>query len=97
MEAIKWEQYIEFHILTEKVGKPVWPVAVVGAELKRRHNIDRRFISWGASGWHICFDVLELLLAVEPIGRIIGAEAMRFGGWQRLSTSPRIRAGFCRT
>ena len=56
------------------------------AELKRRHNIDRRFISWGASGWHICFDVLERLLAVEPIGRIIGAEAMKFGGWQRLST-----------
>jgi hypothetical protein len=39
---------------------------------------------WGAAGWHICFDVLERLLAGEPIGRIVGAEAMKFGGWQRL-------------
>ncbi len=46
------------------------------------HNIDRRFISWGAAGWHICFDVLERLLAGEPIGRIVGADAMKFGGWQ---------------
>src|SRR5262249_39115691 len=43
------------------------------------------FISWGAAGWHICFDVLERLLAGEPIGRIVGADAMKFGGWQRLN------------
>jgi len=49
------------------------------------HSIDRRFISWGAAGWHICFDVLERLLADEPIGRIAGAEAINFGGWQRLT------------
>jgi len=49
------------------------------------HSIDRRFISWGAAGWHICFDVLEQLLAGEPIGRIVGAEAMKFAGWQRLN------------
>ena len=49
------------------------------------HNIDRRFISWGAAGWHICFDVLERLLAGERIGRVVGAEAMKFEGWQRLS------------
>jgi hypothetical protein len=48
------------------------------------HKIDRRFISWGAAGWHISFDVLERLLAGEPIGRIAGADAMKFGGWQRL-------------
>ena len=48
-------------------------------------NLDRRFISMGAAGWHICFDVLERLLAGRPIGRIAGAEAMKFGGWQRLS------------
>ena len=56
-----------------------------GTRLTLWHNIDRRFISWGAAGWHICFDVLERLLAGEPIGRIVGAEAMKFGGWQRLS------------
>jgi DNA-binding transcriptional ArsR family regulator/uncharacterized protein YndB with AHSA1/START domain len=56
-----------------------------GTRLTLWHNIDRRFISWGAAGWHICFDVLERLLAREPIGRIVGAEAMKFGGWQRLN------------
>jgi len=56
-----------------------------GTRLRLWHSIDRRFISWGAAGWHICFDVLERLLAGDPIGRIAGAEAMKFGGWQRLN------------
>jgi hypothetical protein len=56
-----------------------------GTRLTLWHNIDRRFISWGAAGWHICFDVLEWLLAGEPMGRIAGAEAMKLGGWQRLN------------
>ena len=30
-----------------------------------------------------CLDVLERLLAGQPIGRIVGPEAMKFGGWQR--------------
>jgi hypothetical protein len=37
-----------------------------------------------AAGWHICLDVLERLLASEPIGRIVGGEAMKFD-WQRLN------------
>jgi hypothetical protein len=56
-----------------------------GTRLTLWHNIDRRFISWGAAGWHVCFDVLEGVLAGEPIGRIVGAAAMKFGGWQRLN------------
>jgi uncharacterized protein YndB with AHSA1/START domain len=56
-----------------------------GTRLTLWHNIDRRFISGGAAGWHICFDILERLLAGEPIGRIVGAGAMKFGGWQRLN------------
>ena len=56
-----------------------------GTRLTLWHNIDRRFISWGAAGWHICFDVLDRVLAGEPIGRIAGPEAMRFGGWQQLT------------
>jgi uncharacterized protein YndB with AHSA1/START domain len=56
-----------------------------GTRLTLWHSIDRRFISWGAAGWHICFDVLERLLAGEPIGRIAGPDAMKFGGWQRLT------------
>src|SRR3984893_14178386 len=33
-----------------------------GTRLTLWHNIDRRFISWGAAGWHIWFDVLDGLL-----------------------------------
>jgi uncharacterized protein YndB with AHSA1/START domain len=64
-----------------------WELEPVGSgtRLTLWHNIDRRFISWGAAGWHICFDVLERLLAGEPIGRLVGAEVMSFGGWQRLN------------
>ena len=32
----------------------------------------------------ICFDVLDRLLSGNPIGRIAGAEVMKFDGWQRL-------------
>jgi hypothetical protein len=55
-----------------------------GTRLTLWHNIDRRFISWGAAGWHISFDVLDRLLAGQPIGRIVGGDVMKFGGWQRL-------------
>ncbi|MEP7270151.1 MAG: SRPBCC family protein [Acidobacteriota bacterium] len=57
-----------------------------GTRLTLWHNIDRRYISWGAAGWHICFDVLDRLLADEPIGRIVGPEVMKLGGWQRLTS-----------
>ena len=56
-----------------------------GTRLTLWHSIDRRFISWGAAGWHISFDVLERFLAGKPMGRIVGAEAMKLGGWQRLN------------
>ena len=55
-----------------------------GTRLTLWHNIDRRFISWGAAGWHICFDVLDRHLAGEPIGRMVGVDTMKFDGWQRL-------------
>jgi uncharacterized protein YndB with AHSA1/START domain len=55
-----------------------------GTRLTLWHNIDRRFISMGAAGWHICFDVLDRLLGGSPVGRIVGGEAMKFG-WQRLN------------
>jgi uncharacterized protein YndB with AHSA1/START domain len=56
-----------------------------GTRLTLWHNIDRRYISWGAAGWHICFDVLDHLLAGNPIGRMVGPEAVKFGGWKRLN------------
>ena len=56
-----------------------------GTRLTLWHNIDRRFISMGAAGWHIAFDVLDRLLSGTPISRIAGSEAMKFEGWQRLN------------
>ena len=55
-----------------------------GTRLTLWHNIDRRYIAWGAAGWHICFDVLDRLLANAPLGRMVGPETMKFEGWQRL-------------
>jgi hypothetical protein len=64
-----------------------WELEAVGAGTRLRlwHSIDRRFISWGAAGWHICFDVLDGLLSGTPIGRICGGDAMKFASWQRLN------------
>jgi uncharacterized protein YndB with AHSA1/START domain len=64
-----------------------WELEAVGGgtRLTLWHSIDRRFIAWGAAGWHICLDVLDRLLGGTPIGRLAGAEAMKFEGWQRLN------------
>ena len=64
-----------------------WELAAVGngTRLTLWHSIDRRFISWGAAGWHICLDTLDRLLDGRPLGRIAGADAMKFSGWQRLT------------
>jgi uncharacterized protein YndB with AHSA1/START domain len=61
-----------------------WELEAVagGTRLTLWHNIDRRFISMGAAGWHICFDVLDHLLGGILLGRIVGGEAMKFG-WPR--------------
>lgn len=55
-----------------------------GTRLTLWHNIDRRYIAMGAAGWHICLDVLNLMLGGEPIGRIVGPDAMKIGGWPHL-------------
>ena len=56
-----------------------------GTRLTLWSNIDRRFVAWGAAGWHIAFDVLDRLLSGNPIGRIAGPGAMKAEGWQRLT------------
>ena len=56
-----------------------------GTRLTLWHSINRHYISWGAAGWHVSFDVLEGFLAGKPMGRIVGADAMRSEGWQRLT------------
>ena len=63
-----------------------WELEAIGkgTRLTLWHNIDRRFVSWGAAGWHISFDVLDRLLAGQPIGRISGTDVMQSKSWQRL-------------
>ena len=58
--------------------------SAAGTRLTLWHKIDRRFVSWGAAGWHISFDVLDRFLAGQPIGRLAGGDAMKSAGWQRL-------------
>jgi len=64
-----------------------WELEACGAgtRLMLWARIDRRFVSMGAAGWHIAFDVLEHLLSGTPIGRLAGGDAMKFAGWQRLN------------
>jgi uncharacterized protein YndB with AHSA1/START domain len=61
------------------------PVGGSGTRLTLWHNINRAYISMGAAGWHICFDVLDRSLAGHPIGRMVGPATMQFEGWQRLN------------
>lgn len=56
-----------------------------GTRLTLWHSIDRRYVAWGAAGWHIAFDVLARLLAGDPIDRHAGPDAMKVEGWQRLT------------
>ena len=56
-----------------------------GTRLTLWHSIDRRFISMGAAGWHIGLDVLDRLLGGTPIGRLVGGDAIKLAGWQRLN------------
>lgn len=62
------------------------PSAGGGTRLTLWHSINRGYIAWGAAGWHLCFDVMDRFLSGEPIGRIVGGDAMRLAGWQRLTT-----------
>ncbi len=75
---------LEFNWGGQDIRWELEPLGGSGTRLTLWHNIDRRFIAMGAAGWHICFDVLERLLAGDPMGRIVGADAMKFDGWQRL-------------
>jgi uncharacterized protein YndB with AHSA1/START domain len=56
-----------------------------GTRLTLWAQIDRRWVSMGAAGWHVCLDVLDRLVGGQPLGRIVGPEVMKFAGWQRLN------------
>lgn len=60
------------------------PLAGGGTRLTLWHNIDRRFIAMGAAGWHLCLDVMDRFIGGTPVGRTVGPDAMKVGGWQRL-------------
>jgi uncharacterized protein YndB with AHSA1/START domain len=70
---------LEFHNMR-------WELEALGRDTRLTlwQNIPPRYIAGGAAGWHICFDVLERLLAGEPIGRMVGSAATKDGGWQQL-------------
>jgi uncharacterized protein YndB with AHSA1/START domain len=55
-----------------------------GTRLTLWIKIDRRFIAWGAAGWHISFYVLDHLLDGNPIGRVLAGRAIEFG-FERLN------------
>ena len=76
---------LEFNWGGQDIRWELEPLGSGGTRLTLWHNIDRRFISMGAAGWHICFDVLDRLLGGHPIGRMVGPDAMKFEGWQRLN------------
>jgi uncharacterized protein YndB with AHSA1/START domain len=56
-----------------------------GTKLTLWTTIDRPYIAMGAAGWHICFDVLDHLLAGNPLGRMAGPQTMQMEGWRRLT------------
>ena len=70
-----------------EVGDMRWQLepSAAGTRLTLWHNIDRRFVTWGAAGWHISFDVLERLLAGTPIGRRAGGHSTKSDHWLRLT------------
>jgi uncharacterized protein YndB with AHSA1/START domain len=69
-------------------GRPIrWELEATGdgTQLTLWASIDRHYVSMGATGWHICLDVLDHHLSGSPLGRITGPEALKFAGWQRLN------------
>lgn len=45
-----------------------------------------------AAGWHLCFDVLDALLAGEPFGPVVGERAREYG-WDALNSGYARRLG----
>jgi len=77
-------RFLEYNWGGQNIRWQLEPIAG-GTRLTLWHNIDRRYISMGAAGWHICIDVLDHALGGVPIGRMVGPDAIKFGGWQQLN------------
>lgn len=77
-EAPRLLEYNDYRWELDPVGS--------GTRLTMWASIDRRFIAWGAAGWHIAFDVLDRLLSGNPlVSGNAGVNAMKFEGWKRLN------------
>lgn len=61
------------------------PIGAGGTRLTLWAQINRGWISMGAAGWHVCFDVLDALLAGQPMGRVVGPDALKVDGFTRLT------------
>lgn len=75
---------LEFNWGEQNLRWELDPLPGGGTRLTLWHAIDRRFIAMGAAGWHVCFDVLERLLGGAPLGRLVGGDALKSSGWNRL-------------
>ena len=72
-----------------------WELAAAdgGTRLTLRHTTTKRSsVPMAAAGWHLCLDMMALLLDGQPIGAIRGREALDFG-WQRLHDAYAERLG----
>jgi uncharacterized protein YndB with AHSA1/START domain len=78
------DRRLEFNWGGQDIRWELEPRGDGGTRLTLWHNIDRNFIAMGAAGWHIALDVLDRALGGHPVGRIVGMDALKFGGWQRL-------------
>lgn len=55
-----------------------------GTTLTLRHTVDgAEWVPRTAAGWHLCLMVAERLLEGNPVGPIVGRDAMNYG-WQEL-------------
>jgi uncharacterized protein YndB with AHSA1/START domain len=64
-----------------------------GTRLTLRHTVKGPdWVAKVAAGWHLCLVVMDQLLAGEPIGPIVGQEAMDFG-WQDLHDRYAVEVG----
>jgi uncharacterized protein YndB with AHSA1/START domain len=73
-----------------------WELAEVaaGTRLTLQHTVaELELVPKVAAGWHICLDVAERLLGGDPVGPIVGSDAMNYG-WQELHDAYAERLGY---
>jgi len=64
-----------------------------GTRLTLRHRVaSRDDLARAAAGWHLCFDVLDRLLAGDPVSPVRGQDALEHG-WTELHDRYAVRLG----